>query len=511
MIDGVKILCIGTDWRVWQDHKDLDFFVSVSEKTGDIPSQTKEAKFNGLRFLLRPTVNDVGNFTPLIVGSLHKFHNDGEGNANVYTLADIQKTLSVLRDEFGVILESAVLQNLEFGLNIPLAVTVKKFLSGVISLPSKRLDLMNKHKPHLGRVSMSTEYGLKVYDKLMQQNDDKDGDLLRVEVAAKKARFLEKFNIRVLSDLEKPATLTKAGDYLMNAFSQIIYYDGGIDEKRFLKKKEVIRLREYCSGYYWERLDKDRRKRRLKHYKKMMLDYGVNIVKKNVLAEMRVLLEKVVPMDSRENGEKVSLFSKIGADKSATFSQFKCSVKRERKGIEKEGIKEEKEYNTTQTQKGRKSTNEIPRESENNISTVAAQNCLSCGRDISTQKDGSKYCSEKLHGRKARRCRDAGYHKGRQARRIAARKMELEKVAAVMEVVTSGGKICLTVFWIDGYQWKTTTAALVELPRPLRSVNLVSISPTEKSGRLAVTTRRAKSLLKEIMLHNRPPKNRPPK
>lgn len=32
--------------------------------------------------------------------------------------------------------------------------------------------------------------------------------------------------------------------------------------------------------------------------------------------------------------------------------------------------------------------------------------CLTCGRDITNQKTGSKFCSEKLYGREAKKCRN---------------------------------------------------------------------------------------------------------
>ena len=41
------------------------------------------------------------------------------------------------------------------------------------------------------------------------------------------------------------------------------------------------------------------------------------------------------------------------------------------------------------------------------VSTVEEyQFCITCGRDISSQKKGSKFCSEMLYGREAKKCRN---------------------------------------------------------------------------------------------------------
>ena len=37
---------------------------------------------------------------------------------------------------------------------------------------------------------------------------------------------------------------------------------------------------------------------------------------------------------------------------------------------------------------------------------VEERKCFSCGRNISNQKKGSKFCSEKVYGKEAKRCRN---------------------------------------------------------------------------------------------------------
>ena len=270
MIDGVKILCIGTDWRLWHSHTALNFVLSVHERTGEVLNVPRVAALDGLHFRLCPKADGSGDFTPMITGSLHQFWNKGGGNANDFPADAVAATVARLRDEFGVVPETAVLQNLEFGVNIPLTgATAQTFVSNVVSMPNKSFLKMNAKKPTLGRVCKRNEYGVKIYDKERQQDETKGGAVLRVEVAAKKARFLKSLNASVLSDLSQPLNLSKLGGYLLRVFDDVIYYDGSIDEKRFLTKKEVIKLREFCSGYFWEKLDREKRRYYLAKYKNL--------------------------------------------------------------------------------------------------------------------------------------------------------------------------------------------------------------------------------------------------
>ena len=55
--------------------------------------------------------------------------------------------------------------------------------------------------------------------------------------------------------------------------------------------------------------------------------------------------------------------------------------------------------------------------------------CVTCGRDISKQKKGSKYCSEKSHGRKAKQCRNRQsnpIHKTKRQRQLLEQRTYLQ-------------------------------------------------------------------------------------
>ena len=488
MIDGVKILCVGTDWELWQDHNDLDFWAYVNTNTGEVPTQTKVASLNGLMFKLCPYQNDNGKFHPLIKGSLHNFWNEGKGNADNYSLSDIQKTVDILKDKFGVVPEKAVLQNLEFGLNIHLPITAKEFISNIISMPDKAFAAMDIKRPSMGRVCHRTEYGLKIYDKCYQQNGERNKKILRIELTAKKSRFLDKFNINVLSDLTNTDNLAKMGAYLLRTFSDLIYYDGSINEK-LLYKRELLKLKDFCSAYYWERLDRKKRYKKRLQYDKMMLGYSANNVKKNVLNDMRNLWVKLMLVENQKGDNFTNLENTIGADKRGTISQLGLRGKTS----PFENQKKEDNLINTNTHKSKIHNEKSTPNCEENKTQSPGQKCCTCGRDISHQKKGSKYCNEKEFGRK---CRDAGYNRLRKARRQANRKLEEINLAVVIEGPPTD--LNLIIFFNDGFSIELmANVAPFSLPRPYRSV--IRVSVIRENSIFILTTRRAKKLIKWIL------------
>lgn len=488
MIDGVKLLCKGTDWRLWHDHDQLEFWASVNTKTGEIPQQTTVAKLDGLKFKLAPIPNYVEKYQTLLIGSLHRFWNGGNGNTGNYSLEDIKQTIGLLQNEFGVKTETAILQNLEFGLNIPLSISAKEFISNIISMPDKALTTMDIKTPSLGRVCDRTEYRIKLYDKILQQEKQRNGNILRVEIAAKKARFLEKFNIKVLADLTDPAKLSRLANYLLKVFNDLIYYDGSIKEKS-LYRKELLKLKDFCSAYYWEKLNRSNRHKKRKEYHKMMLGFGANKVKNKALADMRILYQKLINGET----EKSDVFTAFGAEKKATFSQLEYRVKTSLF----ENQKEESFKDNTGKKRSKIHNDELPPNCEENISPSIIKKCCTCGRDISHQKQTSKYCSEKYFGRMARKCRDAGYIKMRQTRRNTKRELEENNLVEVLHWV-GVIDIQLIIFFSDGFSLETPATKVQIKPRFIRSV--IKVEVLVNGSRFFLTTRRAKKLIKQLVI-----------
>ncbi|MDH6356127.1 hypothetical protein M2132_002490 [Dysgonomonas sp. PH5-45] len=94
MIDGVKCSCFGLDAGLWQNNPLLDFGLSVSESTGELLTQRREAKAKDLRFVLSPI--NGGGLSCSFAGSLRKYKNIDGNNHNDFTFSELSNALDSL-------------------------------------------------------------------------------------------------------------------------------------------------------------------------------------------------------------------------------------------------------------------------------------------------------------------------------------------------------------------------------------------------------------------------------
>ena len=110
MIDGIIIELIDFDSKLWECNPKLDFFV-LKNLGSDEEVGSRKAKYRGLDFIIEPK----GKVK--IKGSIHKFFNGGEHNANRFTYENFLEAVNQLTS-FGVKPDAAILRGFEIGLNI---------------------------------------------------------------------------------------------------------------------------------------------------------------------------------------------------------------------------------------------------------------------------------------------------------------------------------------------------------------------------------------------------------
>lgn len=138
MIDGVKCSCFGLDADLWRNNPLLDFKLSVSESTGEIYTQRREAKAHSLRFVLSPT--NKGNFSCSFNGSLHKHKNINGINWDDFTFLQLSETLNSLVKDYDIDLSNSFIHSLEIGVNIELDYSPSIILKSVICHKNKGFD-----------------------------------------------------------------------------------------------------------------------------------------------------------------------------------------------------------------------------------------------------------------------------------------------------------------------------------------------------------------------------------
>ncbi|MBS1580819.1 MAG: hypothetical protein JST66_01330 [Bacteroidetes bacterium] len=110
-----------------------------------------------------------------------------------------------------------MLTNLEVGVNIVPSVPTRQALQQIILHRTK-------HATGMGRGAVGIEfrhamYLIKIYDKALHANVE--GEILRFEVAVKKMRELEMFNIRTLHDLFEVSVWADMRTYLLRRFDEL--------------------------------------------------------------------------------------------------------------------------------------------------------------------------------------------------------------------------------------------------------------------------------------------------
>lgn len=252
MIDGVKIECTGTDHNEWYKVDELDFAIKVSKRTGEVLDHTSIAQYRGLLFKIIPSNEHPGVYHPYVSGSLHKYANSGNNNANGFYFYELVNTIGELQEKYHIDPNNAQLRNVEFGVNIHLQVKAKKFLKSVICMPDKAFEKLNIEKVELGHILVRTEYDVKIYDEGKQANID-DEHLIRLEVKVKKMRFLQRYNIKTLADLKAPDKVHSIAQVLIKLVGVVVFYDGSIDETK-LSISERLKLANFKNPNYWSEL-----------------------------------------------------------------------------------------------------------------------------------------------------------------------------------------------------------------------------------------------------------------
>lgn len=411
MIDGIKIDCSYINPQRWIDSENLKTAYVACTETSEVKG-IKVESYKGLSFDIRPSKLE-GLHKPYIgvMGSIHRFFNNGEANINDFGRADISKAIELLQNQLGIIPEKTMLRNLEFGVNITLPITAKEFIKSIICLPDKELGQMNVKRPLLGYVCHRTEYELKVYDK-GRQAETIDRNVLRIEIKVKKMRYLSKHGVKYLADLLNVNVLLSLGKTLVVMFSELIFFHRPSLTKS-VPKKELLKLERFINPHRWVTMSRVGRFKARKSFNKFCQIYGGHQVKTNALFEVVKKWVQLTECPQKMGNDFTAKYGADGADKSYTISPFKCTVKPLPNSIGNKGKGDSNIFADFLPEKDTLNDGES--------CALSSHLCKTCERDISHQKKGSLFCSQKYFGRSARKCRDYAYGQKRKTKRKALR------------------------------------------------------------------------------------------
>jgi len=307
-------------------------------------------------------------------GSLHYYFNNGLNNYTQFTLKDVAEAITKFANEFIINPNTTVVHNLEFGVNLLVSFNPDYFIDSLIAHKTNLFNTMLA--PFYGKTSEheNAQYWIKCYNKGQQFGLPYYN--LRLEIKCVKMEFIRRGNI-YLADLLTPSIIEKCKTLLLKCFTDLIIKEPVAG----LSDNEQIFYQKYINPNYHNDAIKDKttRCRDKKKYKELLNNHSTDRLKENTF---KILVETLNNITS-EHLNRCNLLTDIAEPSLQSLNT-----------IEKTSLQP---------------FDSLSKWSKSNIDLTilnTAQKCISCGRDIANQKAGSKYCSEKLYGKGAKKCRN---------------------------------------------------------------------------------------------------------
>lgn len=394
MIDGVKCSCFGLDAGLWQNNPLLDFGLSVSESTGELLTQRREAKAKDLRFVLSPT--NGGGLSCSFAGSLHKYKNIDGNNHNDFTFSELLKTIDNLAINYNIDLNNTYIHGIEIGVNIELDYSPEIVFKKAVCHKGKPFEKINPKDKRIGVICSYTDYSIKLYDKGYQCNIN-DKYILRFEIKLFRQRPLQPFDISTLADLKDVEKVTPLISLLLERLNEIVFFDYSFKPKGFTQTK-LLSWQQYGNPRYWESLNRNSYYKARKQLAELTLKYNCIDWGQFVLKRVTKKWFELAEIKQKNRRHFPQILERLKAQKGATFSNLECMLENVTFG----DVPKRKE-----------------KESEKKICY-----CISCGKQLTGQKQGSRFCSERIFGKKARQCRNKDSNKRLAIKRKIYRAME---------------------------------------------------------------------------------------
>lgn len=445
MFDGLKFKCENFDLRQLEALP-IEPEMCVGFRTGELKKITAECDGLTIEVIQSP---ETGTKFCRFRGSLQKYANGGAAHAGAFTHAQVCGAVAGLCERFDIDPKTARLENLEIStdLILPDNASARQFLKTLICHGSKPFQPMNPEKPELGRIAPRQEYTFKLYDKGSQAQTG-EANLLRVEIRVQKMAYLKPYGIATLYDLTDTGKVAPLGNLLQSVISETVCYDGSVPESS-LTTREQMNLKDFCNPNWWMNLHKANRWVNRQKFAAWVEKREANKLFLNVVFSMPSHWENLLSV-TRENVDFLSNIS--SSAQNPNFDFLSRMMRGQKVKLNKNiCILPETEKNDGQN---------IPSAPTSTPPTKRSffhkKYCRCCGRDISTQKAKSIYCSETLFGADARKCRDSAHN----ARRREARKAEVERLETLLPTLPAL-VIQFTVFALDRSEPETPALSAV--------------------------------------------------
>ena len=287
-------------------------------------------------------------------GSLHQYKNYGEYNFNRFTFHELVSVISEISIKYHLDPEQMKIIKMEFGLNVYLPITAKSYINSIKCYKRKPFSIDTFKGQGLMIVFDLNEYALKCYDKGVQNQKryNTPKNLFRTEVDTIKKGFINSFGIYTLADLLVKDNIRKLGVQLLIVHEQQIILSGLKKGKTPKRNTMIANMR---NRDFWKDTSNDQFKRYKTYLHNPDFDSRPNL-SNEVYQILKTEIECVL-----NEPKKHPRFDHL--EKNQNTPVLNTSIEGKYKG-------------------------------------ETLQQCLITGKDISDQKKGSKFMSEKNIGYK---------------------------------------------------------------------------------------------------------------
>jgi hypothetical protein len=364
MIDFVKT-DIQTSPEYLLSNPNLNFGAKTNLQTGEVMNDrygytSQVAHFGAMQISI--TTNTQTGYSKIeLSGSLHKHKQQGKNHADL-TYKDICTTIWDLCDITGLQPDKFIIRHIEYGVNIKPIHSPKNLLNSIVAYKGKGYEIRAyKGKGYMKRFCLS-QYDVKVYDKSLQY--DLPFDVLRFELKVFKMQVFKRqyIHLKTFVDLLNPDTYTQLFTSICESIDHLYMFDYRIHLATIENQQHRLVLTEGVNTEFWARYRATHSvkgyKNKLQRFNELVSQYAPDNLKTYLLNEISNKwseLQNSTPfLPSVENANVPHIYPLIVGNNSILYPRF----------------------------------------------------CFTCGRDISMQKKGSKYCSEKLNGKEVKKCRN---------------------------------------------------------------------------------------------------------
>jgi predicted RNA-binding Zn-ribbon protein involved in translation (DUF1610 family) len=380
MIDGICIVCEIKDFPQWRLRMPFEFYTPINTDDGTI--KTKQKKDNSINGKLvesdYQTIKHTAEYQTYelvisevirakkqpkyylkINGSLHKNKFSGENYERFYHI-DVINEINNLCNKLEINSKRVKIDGLEFGVNIKTDFSPHLYLTDNL-VRYKHLQF-NQYAPdrrnrRLGYECVLSQYRVKIYDKGLQYG--LFCKLLRFEVRFNKMQKINECSIYSLHDLTKPNSMGVLKGLLLGIWNDVLLYEPmDLPDNAELTdlQKELIQCGN--NPKYWSKLHKSNKTKYNYH---------------------RTVLKELIKKYGK--GYHIDIKAKIEREWQLLLSN--------------------KLYGFTIKIRGKNVESDTPR-----------RYCISCNKEITHQRDTSKFCSPKYVGVvEAHKCRNIDSNK----------------------------------------------------------------------------------------------------